>query len=76
MNIVAYMVADIEVDMVVDMVADMVANMEVNQLADMVANVRDGHGSNLAREMVMGVGKLGPNFFDLKLTTRPGLHIF
>ena len=38
-DIVAVMVANMEVDRVADIVADMVADMEVNKAADMVADV-------------------------------------
>ena len=36
---VAYMVADMEVNMMADMVVDMVADMEVNMVADLVADM-------------------------------------
>ena len=42
------------------MVAEMVADMEVDMVADMEVD-------NLVRELVIGVGQLGPNFFDPKL---------
>ena len=48
-------VADMEVDKVVDMVAD----MKVDKVADMVAAMSC---FNLVRELVAGVGLLGPNF--------------
>ena len=38
----------------------MVADMEVDMVADMEVD-------NLVRELVIGVGQLGPNFFDPKL---------
>ena len=57
-----------------DMELDMVADMEVDKVANMVADEKkkweckeEKRVPNLVRELVMGVGKLGPNFFDPKL---------
>ena len=56
------------------MLADMEIHMEVDKVADMEKKKKGACKEeeekgvpNLVRELVMGVGKLGPNFFDPKL---------
>ena len=61
------MVADMEVHMVVDKVADMVADMVVDKKRrrqKLTLTSTSTWKSNLVRELVTGVGLLGPNFFD------------
>ena len=50
--------ADREMDMVADMEEEKVADFEVDKVADIDTTWK----SNLVREMVTGVGYLGPNF--------------
>ena len=58
--------------MEVDKVADTMANMEVHKVADMVA---DMSCFNLVRELVAGVGLLGPNFVRPEAYV-PDLRVF
>ena len=62
--VVAYMVADMEVDKVADMMADMVADIEVDMVADIDINMEIQFGERVGH----GCWLIGPNFFFPKPT--------
>ena len=58
-----YMVADMEMDMVAYMELDIVVDMEVDIVADMAADML----ADMVRELVLGVGLLGPKLTRLAI---------
>ena len=64
-DIVADIVADMEVNMVADIEVDMVADMEMDMVADMEVDMMD---DMVATKVVMSRTFLRPNVFEPKLT--------